>query len=179
MVNRWFIAGRREAAMASRYRRPSAPTPCGARKPYPLRRRISRKSRPQKAMRTKAKVLTPSNNTITSSMLESLRWCRESMRACREIVIIQLRKTPGRNHFFGTTKTSGNKERPIWLIAKQGRPTCNSSSISSGTSRATDSSPRSVSGRLSDDRTVCNNPWLDQCRHFCGTCVGCLPYRLA
>ena len=165
--------------MANRYRRPRAQIAAVPASPYPLRRRISRRSRPQKAMRIRAKVLTPSNNTITSSMLESLRWCRESMRACREIVIIQLRKMPGRNHFSGTTKTSGNKERPIWLITKQGRPTCSSSSISSGTNRATDSSPRSVSGRLSDDRAVCNNPWLDQCRHFRGTCAGCLPDGLA
>jgi hypothetical protein len=36
-----------------------------------------------------------------------------------------------------------------------------------------------VSGRLSDDRAIRNNPWPGQCRHFCGTCAGCLPYGLA
>jgi hypothetical protein len=40
-------------------------------------------------MMTRAHVLTPNNNTMASSMLESLRWCCGSMRARREIVIIQ------------------------------------------------------------------------------------------
>ena len=52
-------------------------------------------------MRIRAQVLTPSNNTMASSMLESLRWCRESMRACREIVIIQFRPRPDETIFRG------------------------------------------------------------------------------
>jgi len=40
-------------------------------------------------MRIRAHVLTPSNNTMASSMTESLRWCRKSMRAGHEIVIVQ------------------------------------------------------------------------------------------
>ena len=60
--------------------------------------------------------------------------------------------------FSGATKTSGNKERLILLVTKQGRPTCNSSSISFGTSHGTDSWPRSVSRRRSNDRALRNDP---------------------
>jgi len=64
------------------------------------------------------------------------------MRARREIVIIQLTPTCGRNHFPGLTKTSWNKRLRTWLLTKQGQLTCNSSSSWFGTSHAADSSPQ-------------------------------------
>jgi hypothetical protein len=46
-------------------------------------------------------VLTASNKTIASSMTESLRWCHQSMRACRKIVIIQFRPNVRTKPFSG------------------------------------------------------------------------------
>jgi len=100
------------------------------------------------------------------------------MHAGREIVIIQLPPTPGRNHFLSLTKTSWNKGLRTWLLTKQGQPTCNSSSIWFGTSHAADFSPESMSGRTGNDRTLSNYPRPGQRGHICRSCAGCLPHGL-
>jgi hypothetical protein len=129
-------------------------------------------------MRIRAHVLTPSNNTIASSMIESLRWCHKSMRAGHKIVIIQFRPMPGRNHFSGPTKTSRNKRLRTWLSTKQGWPACNSFSISFGTSHAAGSSPLWMCGGPSNDRALSNDPRFGQRGHLRRPCAGCLPHRL-
>jgi hypothetical protein len=100
------------------------------------------------------------------------------MHAGREIVIIQLPPTSGRNHFPGLTKTSGNKGLRTWLLTKQGQPSCNSSSSSFGTSHAADSLPESMSGRPGDDRDFSRYPCPGQCGHLRRARAGCLPRRL-
>ena len=144
---------------------------------YLLRRRIPSRSRPQKAMRIRAHVAKASNSTIASS-IDSLRWCHKSMRAGREIVIIQFPPMSGRNHFPGPTKTSGNKAASTSLLTKQGQPTCNSSSSSFGTSHGAGSSPRSMRGRTANDRAFSRYPRPRQRGHLRRPCAGCLPRRL-
>ena len=65
---------------------------------YPLRRRIPSRSRPQKAMRIRAHVLTPNSSTIASSMVESLRWCHKKHalrpRNCHHSVAAGVRTKP-------------------------------------------------------------------------------------
>lgn len=58
---------------------------------YPLRPCTRSRSSPQKAMRSSAQVLAPNNNTMISSMPESLRRCGASMRSGVEIVIMRHR----------------------------------------------------------------------------------------
>jgi hypothetical protein len=75
-------------------------------------------------MRIRAHVAKANNTTIASS-IDSLRWCGESMRAGREIVIIQFRPMSGRSRFLRPAKTFGNKRLSTSLLAKQGQPTWN------------------------------------------------------
>ena len=75
-------------------------------------------------MRIRAHVAKANNTTIASS-IDSLRWCGESMRAGREIVIIQFRPMSGRKPFSAAAKRFGNKRLSTSLLTKQGRPTCN------------------------------------------------------
>ena len=70
-------------------------------------------------MRIRAHVAKANNTTIASS-IDSLRWCGESMRAGREIVIIQFRPMPGRSRFPGPAKRSGNKRLSTSLLNKTG-----------------------------------------------------------
>jgi hypothetical protein len=96
---------------------------------YPLRRRIPSRSSPQKAMRIRAHVLTPSNSTIASSMVESLRWCHKKhalwSRNCHLLVPANLWTKP-----FSEADENILKQRAAYLVVnKTGTPTCNSSSI--------------------------------------------------
>jgi len=72
-------------------------------------------------MRIRAHVAKANNTTIASS-IDSLRWCGESMRAGREIVIIQFRLTSRRSRFLRPAKTFGNKRLSTSLLTKQGQP---------------------------------------------------------
>jgi hypothetical protein len=144
---------------------------------YLRRRRIPSRSRPQKAMRIRAHVAKASNTTIASS-IDSLRWCGESMRAGREIVIIQFRPMSGRSRFLRPAKTSGNKRLSTSLLTKQGQPACNSSSNSFGTSHAAGSSPQSVRRRTANDRAFSRFSRPRQRGHLRGPCAGCLPRGL-
>jgi hypothetical protein len=65
-------------------------------------------------MRIRAHVAKASNTTIASS-IDSLRWCGESMRAGREIVIIQFRAKP----FSAAGDNAGNKRLSTSLLTKQ------------------------------------------------------------
>jgi hypothetical protein len=146
--------------------------------PYPLRRRIPRRSRPQNAMRIRAHVVTPSNSTIASSMTESLRWCHKKHalrpRNCHHSVAASARTKP-----FSRADENILKQRAAYLVVKQtGRSTCSSSSISSGINHAADSSPQSMSGRPVNDRALSRYPRPVQPRHLCRPCTGCLPRGL-
>jgi hypothetical protein len=145
---------------------------------YPLRRRIPSRSRPQKAIRIRAHVLTPSNNTIASSMVESLRWCHKKHalrpRNCHHSVAASARTKP-----FSRADENILKQRAAYLVVKKtGRSTCSSSSISSGISHAADSLPQSMSGRPVNDRALSRYPRPGQPRHLCRPCTGCLPRGL-
>jgi hypothetical protein len=69
-------------------------------------------------MRIRAQVLTPSNNTIASSMIESLRWCHQSMRAGREIVIIQFRPRGWAEPFYAADENV-LKQSAVWLVVNK------------------------------------------------------------
>jgi hypothetical protein len=85
---------------------------------YPLRRRIPSRSRPQKAMRIRAHVLTPSNNTIASSMVESLRWCHKKHalrpRNCHHSVAASVRTKP-----FSRADENVLKQTAAYLVVKK------------------------------------------------------------
>ena len=136
---------------------------------YPLRRRVPSRSRPQKAMRTRAHVLTPSNNTIASSMIESLRWCHQKharrSRNCHLLVPASVGTKP-----FSRADENVLKQRPAYLVVnKQGRPTCSSSSGSSTPSK---------SGRPVNDRALSSYPCLGQRGHLRRPRAGRLPHGL-
>lgn len=86
--------------------------------PYPLRRRIPSRSRPQKAMRIRAHVLTPSNSTIASSMTESLRWCHKKharrSRNCHHSVAANVRTKP-----FSGADENILKQRAAYLVVNK------------------------------------------------------------
>ena len=96
-----------------------AATICIKAKPaYPLRRRVPSRSRPQKAMRIRAHVLTPSNNTIASSMTESLRWCHKKhalrSRNCHHSVAANVRTKP-----FSGADENILKQRAAYLVVNK------------------------------------------------------------
>ena len=129
-------------------------------------------------MRIRAHVLTPSNNTIASSMIKSLRWCHKKhalrSRNCHHSVAADVRTKP-----FSGADENILKQRAAYLVVnKQGRPTCNSSSISFGTSHAANSSPQSRSGRPGNDRAFSSYPRPGQPGHLRRPCAGCLPRGL-
>ena len=64
-------------------------------------------------MRIRAHVAKASNTTIASS-IDSLRWCGESMRACREIVIIQFRAKP-----FSAAGENVGKQTAVYLVVNE------------------------------------------------------------
>ena len=86
--------------------------------PYPLRRRTPSRSRPQKAMRIRAHVLTPSNSTIASSMTESLRWCHKKHarppRNCHHSVDANVRTKP-----FSGPDENILKQRAVYLVVNK------------------------------------------------------------
>jgi hypothetical protein len=86
--------------------------------PYPLRRRIPSRSRPQKAMRIRAHVLTPSNSTIASSMIESLRWCHKKhaprSRNCHHSVPAKVWTKP-----FSGADENVLKQRAVYLVVNK------------------------------------------------------------
>ena len=108
-------------------------------------------------MRISAHVAKANNTTIASS-IDSLRWCGESMRAGREIVIIQFRPMSGPSRFLRPAKTFGNKRLSTSLLTKLGQPTCNRSSSSFGTSHGAGSSPQSIRGSTANDRDFSRYP---------------------
>lgn len=128
-------------------------------------------------MRISAHVAKANNTTIASS-IDSLRWCGESMRAGREIVIIQFRPMSGPSRFLRPAKTFGNKRLSTSLLTKLGQPTCNRSSSSFGTSHGAGSSPQSIRGSTANDRDFSRYPRPRQRGHLCRPCAGCLPRRL-
>ena len=128
-------------------------------------------------MRISAHVAKANNTTIASS-IDSLRWCGESMRAGREIVIIQFRPMSGPSRFLRPAKTFGNKRLSTSLLTKLGQPTCNPSSSSFGTSHGAGSSPQSIRGSTANDRDFSRYPRPRQRGHLCRPCAGCLPRRL-
>ena len=128
-------------------------------------------------MRISAHVAKANNTTIASS-IDSLRWCGESMRAGREIVIIQFRPMSGPSRFLRPAKTFGNKRLSTSLLTKLGQPTCNRSSSSFGTSHGAGSSPQSIRGSTANDRDFSRYPRPRQCGHLRRPCAGCLPHRL-
>jgi len=69
------------------------------------------------------------------------------MRAGREIVIIQLPPKVRTKPFSGPDEKILKQKAAYLVVNNTGRPTCNSSSISFGTSHAADTSPQSMSGR--------------------------------
>jgi len=85
---------------------------------YPLRRRIPSRSRPQKAMRIRAHVLTPSNNTIASSMTESLRRCHKKharrSQNCHHSVAANVRTKP-----FSRADENVLKQRTAYLVVNK------------------------------------------------------------
>ena len=128
-------------------------------------------------MRISAHVAKANNTTIASS-IDSLRWCGESMRAGREIVIIQFRPMSGPSRFLRPAKTFGNKRLSTSLLTKLGQPTCNRSSSSFGTSHGAGSSLQSIRGSTANDRAFSRYPRPGQRGHLRRPCAGCLPRRL-
>jgi hypothetical protein len=128
-------------------------------------------------MRISAHVAKANNTTIASS-IDSLRWCGESMRAGREIVIIQFRPMSGPSRFLRPAKTFGNKRLSTSLLTKLGQPTCNRSSSSFGTSHGAGSSLQSIRGSTANDRDFSRYPRPRQRGHLRRACAGCLPHQL-
>jgi hypothetical protein len=69
-------------------------------------------------MRIRAHVLTPSNNTIASSMIESLRWCHKKhalwSRNCHHSVAANFRTKP-----FSGADENVLKQRAVYLVVNK------------------------------------------------------------